>query len=308
MISKRLPSLSSLIAFESAARHLSFKRAATELSLTPAAISHQIRNLESQLDVKLFDREVRQVSLTDAGRVLANYAQTGLGELRSGIAAVRRHSERKRLTITATTTFTALWLTPRLRSLRNQFPEQEVRILASEQVVDLHALEADFAFRVFAQRSAKAGLDYHWLGQDRLIPVASPALDKSTDKGFSNLPLIHYEFQNSSKHDQTWRKWQNTHRVKRTDKAPPDHIFSDEIHAYHAAIGGQGVALMSRALVASAIQSGLLTQLSELFLTGSHIALVKRRNLRENDVHNGVWTWLCNDSKSGLLLDPIING
>ncbi|WP_411820441.1 LysR substrate-binding domain-containing protein [Hyphococcus formosus] len=299
----RLPPLSMFLAFEAAARHLSFKLAANELALSPAAISHQIRNLEAQLGVQLFERQVRQVQLTEAGKTLAHFAQAGISELRDGIAALERHSARNRFTITATSTFTALWLTPRLAKLRQENPSIAVRVLASEELINLHTHEADFAFRIFAEKRDQSELDIHWLGQDEMIPVASPNLNIKPDSDFHSLPFIHFEFKNISKHDQNWEKWLRIHKIRRRiNEAAADISFSDEFHAYQAAIAGQGVALLSRALVKDAIDRGILTKLSEKSLPGGFMALVRRNESPRQRTEKALWNWLLIEAQTNLSL------
>src|SRR5438552_16767731 len=144
---RRLPPLGMLRAFEAAARHLSFKRAALELAVTPTAISHQIGRLEENLGVALFERRARRVILTPAGRTLFPVLRDGLDAFADAIDGLHAHKARRSVTLSATTAFTAKWLVPRAASFRAAYPDLDLRLHASDEPVDLAAGTVDAAIR-----------------------------------------------------------------------------------------------------------------------------------------------------------------
>src|SRR5204863_6807747 len=169
-----LPPLSALRAFEAAARLKSFSKAADELSVTPAAISHQIHALEEDLGVRLFDRGNRAVELTASARLLL----PGLSEAFSGIqTAVRRlraHNDTGTLTITASPSIAAKWLVPRLHRFQEQHPDIDVRISTSDEIVDLTRGDFDLAIRYGTGRYPAVHIEL--LLQNEVFPACSPRL------------------------------------------------------------------------------------------------------------------------------------
>ena len=142
-----LPPLSALRAFETAARLKSFSKAAEELNVTPAAISHQIHALEADLGVSLFHRLNRQVELTQSGRLLLPGLSEAFAGIRAAVRRVRAHNETGALTITASPSFVAKWLVLRLHRFQEKFPAVDVRISTSDEIVDLTTGDFDLAIR-----------------------------------------------------------------------------------------------------------------------------------------------------------------
>src|SRR4051794_21832412 len=143
----KLPPLIELRAFDAAARHLSFKKAAAELGVTPTAISHQIRLLEQYCHRALFRRRPRPLSLTDAGAHLFPIIRDGLEAFATGIASVQHSRDSQPLRVTTTNAFASRWLVPRLPSWRGQYPHVPLDVIGTDNVVDLHAGDADVAIR-----------------------------------------------------------------------------------------------------------------------------------------------------------------
>src|SRR6188768_3853689 len=125
-----LPPLSSLRAFEAAARLMSFRKAAEELSVTPAAISHQLKTLEDYLGVRLFRRANRRVELTAPARAALPYLHEGFKSLAEGVERLRRAEQNNLLTVSAAPSFAAKWLMPRLHTFVTRYPQIDVRLLA----------------------------------------------------------------------------------------------------------------------------------------------------------------------------------
>src|SRR5205809_3893486 len=138
----RLPPLNALRVFEAAARHLSFKEAAQELSITQAAVSHQVKSLEEYLGVELFRRAGRGVQLTEAARACLPKLREGFESLAAAVETIRERAEETELLITAPPVFTARWLMPRLADFPKREPRIELRVFGSSKMVDAGALDS----------------------------------------------------------------------------------------------------------------------------------------------------------------------
>ncbi|UHQ23127.1 transcriptional regulator GcvA [Lysobacter sp. 5GHs7-4] len=254
---RRLPPLGALRAFEAAARLSSFKRAADELAVTPTAISHQIRLLEDQLGVRLFERRTRQVALTAHAQRLYPVLREGFDAFAAAVAAIGASRARRAITLSATVSFTAKWLVPRVAAFRAAYPEFDLRLHASDDPVDLLAGVADAAIRY--GQGPYPGLVCLPLIEDRFAPVCSPRLNLRTPEDLRALPLLHVEWRHPAARTPSWRGW--------CERAGLDAVavdaglrFTDDSHAIQAAIAGQGVALLSLSLIADDLASGLLVQ------------------------------------------------
>ncbi|MGY8996935.1 MAG: LysR family transcriptional regulator, partial [Alphaproteobacteria bacterium] len=181
MIDIRLSNLplNGLRAFEAAARHLSFRDAADELAVTPAAISHQIKGLEARLGVQLFERQTRAIALTEAGFLLLPETSQGFQTLQKALARLSVQRDDQTLTITSSPSMAARWLLPRLGRLEQRHPELEIRISATNDLVDLERGDADAGLRFGSGRYP--GLHVDFLAQVDLFPVCAPDLP-SADK------------------------------------------------------------------------------------------------------------------------------
>jgi LysR family glycine cleavage system transcriptional activator len=265
---RKLPPLTELRAFEAAARHLSFKRAAAELYVTPTAISHQI---------KLLERYCGRAVIRDGFQTFADV-----------LATMRPGTTGGRLRITATNAFAARWLVPRLPNWRTAHPRLKLDILGTDAVLDLAAGEADIAIR-YARRPPP-GNHCIVLARDTFRVVASPKLVGERlvgDRGKSfspaelaKYPLIETEWPSTDLDAPNWKRWQTT--ARRRLKRVPDLArlqslaFREELHAIEAAISGQGIAICSDVLVAPELASGALMQVSKLTLPGYGFYLLYR--------------------------------
>src|SRR6201982_3405215 len=142
-----LPPLSALRAFEAAARLRSFSQAAAELNVTPAAISHQIHALEEDLGIRLFQRRNRSIELTASARVLLPGLSEAFAGIRAAVRRLRAHNDTGTLTVTASPSFAAKWLVVRLNRFQERWPEIDVRISATDNVIDLSTGDFDIAIR-----------------------------------------------------------------------------------------------------------------------------------------------------------------
>jgi DNA-binding transcriptional LysR family regulator len=170
----RLPSLDPLKGFESAARHLSFTRAAAELFLTQSAISRQIQTLEEQLGVKLFRREARRLSLTPEGEVLQRAVSETLDRLAKVCAGLKATQRRPRVNVSAAVGIASLWLVPRLAAFQEMEPDVDVRLSADNRMVDLEREDIDLALRYIHPDAAPPGACL--LFEEVVFPVAAPKL------------------------------------------------------------------------------------------------------------------------------------
>src|ERR1700688_1200338 len=169
-----LPSLNGLRAFESAARHLSFTLAASELNVTQTAISHQIRRLEDQLGIPLFVRRNRALGLPRQAEASLPSIPTAFDDLRRATARLRRPEREGLLTVSTTASLAAKWLVTRVAAFQDTNPGIEVRITTSPHLVDFQREEVDMAVRY--GRGSWPGLRAQWLMAEDIFPVCSPAL------------------------------------------------------------------------------------------------------------------------------------
>ncbi|WP_428697384.1 LysR substrate-binding domain-containing protein [Stappia sp.] len=264
---RKLPPLHGLRAFEAAARHLHFTRAAEELHLTPTAISHQVRQLEEILGVELFRRYPRPVRLSPAGEKLFPVLRDSLDRIAAAIGQLSDGQDGP-LRLSVTMAFASRWLMPRLPHLREQ-TGLSLEIEANDDVADLHASGIDMAIR-YAERP---GADAEWnrLFPDRIIPVCAPGLlsgrEPLSPDEILALPLLHYRWRSGSANAPNWERWQARAQA---DSGRP-HItqtFSEEVHALDAAMAGQGAVLASELLVSDQLNAGTLVPLSDVSLPG----------------------------------------
>jgi LysR family transcriptional regulator, glycine cleavage system transcriptional activator len=286
---RKLPPLSALRAFEAAARHLSFKRAAAELRVTPTAISHQVRLLEETLGVRLFERRTRQVVTTPAGATLYPVLRDGFDAFANALEALGARGARRTLTLSATRAFTARWLVPRVAALQEAFPGLDLRLHASDAPADLHAGAADAAIRY--GRGPYPGLLAEPLFPARFAPVCSPRLGLLRPEQLRRSPLLHFDWRQLEPDTPTWRLWLERAGVSGVD-AERGTRFSDETHAIQAALAGQGVALLSLPLVAEDLASGTLVQPFGPVLEGHRYQLVYPESVRARGELAALGRWL----------------
>ncbi len=252
-----LPPLTALRAFEAVARLSSFKAAAAELLVTSTAISHQIRQLEAYLAMRLLDRGPGGVRLTPAGRELFDATASGFAEIARATARLRATDTPPILTLTATTVFLSHWLVPRLSQLHDALPDLELRLHASDQVVDLSPGGVDLAIRY--GQGPSPGASSHHLVDDAFAPVCSPGLGVTSLGDLVRAPLIHIDGRVVPQPSPDWPRWCSVANVCQVDTRAGIR-FTDSLHAVQAAIAGQGVAIASLVLAADALASGVLVR------------------------------------------------
>lgn len=255
---RKLPPLASLRAFEAAARHLSFKRAADELAVTPTAISHQVRLLEETLGLPLFERRVRSVELTEAGRTLYPALRDGFDGMAAALDQLRRPPDQVAVTLSATLALVGKWLLPRVEGLDATGRGLRLNVLASNAPADLVAREADIAVRY--GRGPWPGCRAELMFETAYAPVCSPRLNLRRAGDVAQARLIHFLWTRPDATSPVWSAW--FERAGLDYPANPEALtFSDETHALQAAVAGQGVALMNLALAAEDVASGALIAL-----------------------------------------------
>lgn len=245
MTFQRLPALGSLRAFEAAARLSSFKRAAEELSVTPGAVSQQIRALEEDLGVKLFSRGVRAVTLTDEGRKLQPALTAAFMQIRDAVALVRPNGTRP-LSLNSSSAIISKWLLPRLHRFSERHPETGVTIETSSGLETFDGEGPDVAIRF--TRTQSAGLYARRLCEEHLLPLASPELVERLKlrepEDLARAPLLHDASPQIFSGAPDWAAWfaragldpSGAQRGIRFDARAAD-------HAIDAAVNGAGVVL-----------------------------------------------------------------
>lgn len=256
-MARPLPPLNALRAFEAAARHLSFTRAAAELNVTPAAVGHQVKALEDLLGVRLFRRLTRALRLTEAGQAALPALVDGFDRLAEAADAMRAHGDSGVLTISVCPSFGAMWLVPRLERFRILHPEIEIRIDGTDRLVDLTRDEADVALRYGP--GGYEGVRVDWLFNRVNTPVCSPALLEGAHplrapQDLRHHSLLHVEWKEA---EASWRMWLLAAGLADIDPTRGPR-FTMEAMAVQAALDGHGVALVSNVLVADELAAGRL--------------------------------------------------
>jgi len=263
-----LPPLSALRAFEAAARLMSFSNAAEELNVTPAAISHQIHALEQDLGVSLFRRLNRSIELTASGRVLLPGLSDAFAGIQASVRRLRAHNDTGTLTVTVSPSFAAKWLVLRLHRFQERFPEIDVRISASDEIVDLTKGDFDMAIRYGTGRYP--GLDVELLLKNEVFPACSPQLLTSgpplrTPDDLRHHALIHDQAVERDPLVPTWPMWLRAAGVKGVS-GTSGLSFSGSHLALDAAIAGHGVVLAYSTIAAADLAAGRLVRLFSLAL------------------------------------------
>ena len=254
---RRLPPLNAVRAFEAAARHLSFTRAADELNVTQAAVSHQVKGLEDRLGVQLFRRLNRGLLLTDAGGLYMRELEDILDRLEQATERLRSSEAAGLLTVSTGTSFAAKWLVPRLRRFRDRRPDIDVRIDADDALTDFRRDNVDIAIRY--GRGVYPGLSSTPLLQDIVFPVCSPTLIDAAHPLRAPEDLKHHTLLHDVDVVEDWRSWLHAAGLADID-ASRGPRFSHSAMLIEAAIAGQGVALARRSMVAQDLREGRLVQ------------------------------------------------
>ncbi|WP_340608491.1 LysR substrate-binding domain-containing protein [Xenorhabdus bharatensis] len=285
---RRLPSLTSLRAFEAAARLRSFKRAAEELSVTATAISHRIRVLEEYLECSLFLRKVRAVELTPNGLTLFTAVHSGFETISTAIKHIQK-PRRQSVMLSTTPAFATKWLIPRLSLFQEAHPDIDLHIHTSNTPVDLNSGTVDLAIRYgFGQHAGAVGT---LLLEDHFAPVANPTLLKTINQDISQWPLIHFDWHRTLPIDLTWSAWAQATGLKSSDLSTGIRYY-EESHAIQATIAGQGVGLLSLLLIEEELRLGVLQIVAEPSLKGMAYHILKSNQDPASEAATIVEDWL----------------
>jgi LysR family glycine cleavage system transcriptional activator len=265
---RQLPPLNALRAFEAAGRHLSFLKAAEELGVTPAAISHQVKALEAYCGAPLFRRLTRALLLTDAGQEALPLLRDGFDTLAEAAAGMMRHEDTPLLTVSVAPAFAAKWLMPRLDGFRAAYPDYDISVDATDRVIDFAKESADVAIRYGPGNYP--GLRADCLMSEVSSPVCSPRLLQGPHPlrmpaDLRHHTLLHVEWKREDDAAPNWRMWLLAAGIRDIDSTRGLR-FNQENMAVQAAIESHGVALVSDVLTADDVAAGRLVRPFELSL------------------------------------------
>lgn len=250
----KLPPLHALMCFESAARHMSVKRAAEELCVTPSAVSQQVSKLEEMLHSRLFIRGARALELTTEGRIYLRAIRPAFDQISEATQRLMDDEKQNSITVSCTSGFAIQWLLPRLPAFEKQNPGVEVQISTTNRQVDLLTEGIDFAIRHGA--GGYPGLEAECLINDRLLPVCSPTLIPEGQTLTSLLDLTQFTLLHDE-HRMDWAVWFKAAGIAHAieEKGP---VFVDSNGVLEAAIAGKGIALIRSTLIRDELKKGLL--------------------------------------------------
>ncbi|MFC4275839.1 LysR substrate-binding domain-containing protein [Achromobacter aloeverae] len=292
-MARRIPPLNPLHAFETAARHGSFSRAATELSVTPAAISRQVKLLENYFGVEFFEREPGGVTLTPEARAYSQALGKAFRQISAATEEFRTQHTSIILTIQGYTTFLVRWLVPRLPDFQARHPHIKVRLISGPATLSPRK-ESDITIRYGEPRQWTGYARATLLFQDELVPVCSPRLVKngrgkqalSTPEQIARMPLLLLDARR-----QDWADWFALSGLK-----PPREgiqTFEDLTVALEFARRGLGVALAQRRYIEEEQAAGNLVEMSDIVLRRDlgYYALVRHDSAGKSKIE-AFFRWL----------------
>lgn len=250
----RLPPLSAVRVFESAARHENFTQAASELGMTQAAVSYQIRLLEERLGISLFARVRGRVTLTDAGRRIAPMVADAFETLEGAFGALLA-DDSGLLSISAAQSLATMWLAPRLGSFQVRHPDLAVRLSTDNRLVDFSEGEFHAAIRV--GRGDWPGLKCHFLFRLTFAPICTPEF--IARHGIAR-PQDLLDVPRLSPGDDWWGDWFAEHGVATGGSSDPGLVLDNQVMEANAAFAGAGIAMMSPMFWRAELASGRLVQ------------------------------------------------
>ncbi len=296
----RLPPTSGLRALEAAARHLSYTRAAEELSVTQSAVSHQIRHIEELWDLRLFERRGRRLVLTEAGHALGPIVREFLQRLTSTLEELAGADDDQTgsLRISLLQSFAFKWLVPRLGEFNRLHPEINVWISTSEELTDLNREDVDLAIRL--GYGHWPGLYVRFLFREYVFPVASPAFLAQHGRPEAPRDLLDFPLIQRTSLDicPRLRDWFRDAKV-RVRALPRGTHLPDTSMGVLAAIDGQGIALARSAHVMSDLEAGRLVKLFNVFSPSPVAYYIVARRGTETQTHaSGFIDWLSREAQA----------
>jgi len=296
----RLPPLNSLRAFEASARLRSFSRAAEELHVTPAAISHQIKGLEEYLGTRLFRRANRTLMLTQEGQTLLPGISRGFSAFRDAMEAFGLHDETGFLNVAVTPSFASKWLVPRLEGFNSAYPDIDIRMTTSMGLIDYERDGIEIGIRY--GKGEYDGLVVEPLLSHNVIPVCSPRLlegerklEKPSD--LSQFTLLHDDGHRHIEAFPDWIMWLKAAGVESIDTAHGLR-FDNAVGAQQAAAEGLGVALGRTTLISDDLEAGRLVCPFDLTLhSGYAYWIVYPENITKRPKVAAFRDWLLAEAK-----------
>lgn len=292
---KRLPPLQTLEAFEAAARHLSFTRAAEEINLSQSAVSRQIKHLEESMGVHLFIRSHKALDLTKAGRTLLNGIERSLAELRRTVETIE-NDRRPTVTISASMAIASFWLLPGIAEFKERHPDIRVRVIAGDGEDYASAQNNETDFSILYDQGQRGGHVCVGLFEEVIFPACTPTYLKNRSieslHDLSREKLIDFEV----KHLRTVKGWPDWFSRAGCDTRGIDYTLSVSNYdlACRAALAGQGVVLMWAyvAQLADFANGTLLRPVSAVVNTGHVEYLVYGKALEQSRAHMVFRDWI----------------
>jgi LysR family transcriptional regulator, glycine cleavage system transcriptional activator len=297
---KRIP-VGPLRAFDVAARHLNLSAAAEEMSVTHAAVSRQVKQLEERLGVTLFERLPRGLKLTAHGALLAEGTREAFDRLASAIEDVAVPAVRRRLTISTFSSLSARWLMPRVQGFTSLFPDVDLQVVTTSRLVDFSREDVDIALRFGTGQYP--GLHVVPLFKPHEIVVAAPSLLKSGPPLKTLADLKHYTLLHDDSH-RTWVHWLNAVGAKGVN-ARRGIICGDRNSLIQAALEGQGVGIASEVFAAGELAAGRLVRVFDLEVTSEFaiFAVCLPRRLNDPMISDAL-DWLLREAKASRDFHP----
>ncbi|WP_043312188.1 LysR family transcriptional regulator [Pseudomonas sp. ML96] len=271
-MSRELPPLNALRAFEAAARLQSVSQAAAELHVTHGAVSRQIRVLEEQLGVVLFDKDGRGVKLTDAGRRLREVSSEAFERLREVCSELRQQDSERPFVLGCPGSLLARWFIPRLDRLQKDLPELRLQLSTSQGELDPRSPQVD-ATLLFAEPPWPADMLVYELGVERIGPVLSPRYARSAElAGQPPAALLGEPLLHTASRPQAWPQWAEAQGLE-AQRLQRGQGFEHLYYLLEAAASGLGVAIAPQPLVADDLAAGRLVAPWGFVETDARLAL-----------------------------------
>ena len=289
MASKGRASLRGLRTFCIAAAHESFRSAADELFITPSAVSHQVKNLEEELGVQLFDRTARDLRLSAAGRELFEEVSPIIEQLDAALAGFRRTGAKSTIRMSVQPFFGSEYFVPRLKEFTSANPEIDIQVKASDESAETHPADADMSIRLF--RSPPPGLQSRRLFPLRLVPAGSKALARTVRvRGgtiVSEFPIIVHET-----YPKAWKDWAEASRISLPEDSKVTRVDS-MIAVVRAVEQGIGAALVPIPLADQWFHQGTIKRLfDEELVADSSYYLVWEESRAEDESLRRLRDWI----------------
>lgn len=297
-----LPSITALRVLEAATRHNNFSKAAEELNITPSAVSHQIRKLEEIWELKLFERQTRQVAQTRSGQEIAGLVRPFLFNIKETVEKFQNEVERRPLRINTMTSFAYKWLVPRLGTFHEKHPDIEVWISTNNKLTNLTTESLDAVIRLGA--GEYPGLHSTFLLGDFVFPVCSPRVAQNIRSQLAKpadllKQKLLYRVEDESA--PTWLNWFSKAEVK-TPILPMGPKYPDTNTALLAAMADQGIALARSSLVHEELSDGRLVKLFDIVLRSPiNYYLVCPKETEDTPEISAFRDWITEEAKEALI-------